>query len=287
MRNILVLGGDCRQIAVAEEFSKGGDKVRLYGFEDEYISSGCLKAGNLSEAVKECDMIIAGLPATTDGETVNAPLFTGKIYIDEIIKHISSDSLFIGGMLSEEIKNKFRGVCKTADYCLCEELIIKNVVPTVEGAVAIAINETPFTLNKSKCLVAGYGRIGKYLSRILSAMNAEVTVSARKRRDFAWLDCFALKYTDTGKIYETAGEYNIIFNTVPYLVIDKKCIDNLDKDCVIIDLASKPGGIDFSYAAKKGIKVVWALSLPGKTAPVTAGRIIKEATDNLLKDMGV
>ena len=81
-------------------------------------------------------------------------------------------------------------------------------------------------------------------------------------------------------------EFDFIFNTIPSLVIDSECIDNMKNEAIIVDLASKPGGTDINYAKFKGIKTIWALSLPGKTAPVTAGRIIKETVENILNELG-
>lgn len=43
--------------------------------------------------------------------------------------------------------------------------------------------------------------------------------------------------------------------------------------------------MDFDAAAKLGVKVIWALSLPGKVAPVSAGAIIKETIVNVLGEM--
>ena len=39
---------------------------------------------------------------------------------------------------------------------------------------------------------------------------------------------------------------------------------------------SKPGGVDLGAAGKLGLTVIWALSLPGKVAPVTAGAAIRD-----------
>ena len=66
----------------------------------------------------------------------------------------------------------------------------------------------------------------------------------------------------------------MIFNTVPAVILNEKCLNQIKNDALIIDLASKPGGVDFDTAGKLGLKVVWALSLPGKIAPVTSGEII-------------
>ena len=47
------------------------------------------------------------------------------------------------------------------------------------------------------------------------------------------------------------------------------------------------GGVDFEAAKEAGVKVIWALSLPGKTAPITAGKIIKDTILNILNELEV
>lgn len=173
------------------------------------------------------------------------------------------------------------------DYFDREELAVKNAVPTAEGAIAIAMDETPFTIHGSSCLIAGYGRIGRVLAKMLRGMGANVTVSARKFQDFAWIEAEACRTVQTGEISKTAGEYDIIFNTVPYPVINGEVLRSVKKDCLIIDLASKPGGVDFECAKTLGLNTIWALSLPGVVAPKTAGIIIKDTIMNIRNELGV
>ena len=54
----------------------------------------------------------------------------------------------------------------------------------------------------------------------------------------------------------------------------------------MLDLASKPGGVDLAAAGELGLTVIWALSLPGKVAPVTAGAAIKTTIYNMLHELG-
>jgi len=63
-------------------------------------------------------------------------------------------------------------------------------------------------------------------------------------------------------------------------------LKELKPDALIIDMASKPGGVDTQAAARLNRKVVRALALPGKTAPVTAGGIIKDTIYNMLHELG-
>ena len=57
----------------------------------------------------------------------------------------------------------------------------------------------------------------------------------------------------------------------------------MQSDALILDLASKPGGVDWDAAQALGRRVVWALSLPGKTAPFTAGEIIAKTILHMLE----
>jgi len=69
--------------------------------------------------------------------------------------------------------------------------------------------------------------------------------------------------------------------------VGKAELDVFNEKSIIIDLASRPGGVDFDYGKKTGKRIIWALSLPGKVAPVTAGRIIYNTVVTLLNEKGV
>ncbi|MBQ4109378.1 MAG: dipicolinate synthase subunit DpsA [Clostridia bacterium] len=287
LANVLILGGDLRQIRVGEEFFSDSYNVSFCGFDREFINSEFELYDNLFDALNENDIIIMGLPVSKDAVKLNTPLYKGEILLDDIVKCAKCQTVFLGGIPDEIfIKKLKRKTENVFDYYSREELIIKNIIPTVEGAISIAIEETPFTLYGSNVLVTGFGRISKLLARYLDALGANVTVSARKLHDLAWIETLSYKNIRTSEICKTIGEYDIIFNTVPATVIDKNCIDNVKPDVLIIDLASKPGGVDFNYAREKGIKTIWALSLPGKVAPLSAGKIIKETIKNILDELG-
>ena len=56
-------------------------------------------------------------------------------------------------------------------------------------------------------------------------------------------------------------------------------------ETLLIDLASNPGGIDKKVAKEKNLKLIWALALPGKVAPVTTAEFIKDTVYNILKEI--
>ena len=62
-------------------------------------------------------------------------------------------------------------------------------------------------------------------------------------------------------------------------------IKYIKEDCLLIDLASNPGGIDKRAAKDRNLKLIWALALPGKVAPITTAEFIKETVYNILKEI--
>ena len=144
-----------------------------------------------------------------------------------------------------------------------------NAIPTAEGAIALAITNTDFTLYNASIAIVGNGAIAKALLQRLEAFGSKVTVYARRGG------------VAIGKLYES--EHELIFNTVPAPVINANILGSFKKKPLIIDLASLPGGVDFNEAKALGITALHELSLPARCAPVTAGGIIKDTVISLLR----
>ena len=173
------------------------------------------------------------------------------------------------------------------DYFTREELAVANAVPTSEGAIQIAMEELPITLHRARVLVIGYGRLGKVLAGQLKGLGALVSVAARSWTDLAWAQTCGYGVERSDQLSGWLCGYDLVINTVPAPVLGWAELSDISGGCLIIDLASKPGGVDFAAAAELGVKVIWALSLPGKTAPVTAGLAIKNTVYNILTELGV
>ena len=197
-------------------------------------------------------------------------------------------SIVFGGRISRTLSSELesRGIMHR-DYMKRDELAIRNAVPTAEGAIEIAISETPITLHGSKCLVMGYGKVGKVLARFLDGLGANTYVEARKYADLALIESHGCIPLTMKEAKTRINEFDVIFNTIPALVLTKDVLSGVNQNSLIIDLASKPGGVDFESARELGVKVIWALSLPGKVAPVTAGIIIKDTITNMLSELEV
>lgn len=284
---ISVIGGDMRQITLAHELRREGYTVLLYGFDADSSDIRLESEQNIDFALN-ADIIILPIPVSFDGETVNMPFSENKLTIQDLLSKINPLSLVFGGRIqksiAEELENRkiaFR------DYMNREELAVLNAVPTAEGAIEIAMSETPITLHGSKCLVLGYGKIGKILSSMLSGIGAQTYVEARKYADLAMIEGHGCEAVPLCELKKRIHEFDIIFNTVPSMILHEEILRNINKNALVIDLASKPGGVDFDAAKRLGIKVIWALSLPGKVAPVTSGKIIKDTIMNIMTELGV
>lgn len=242
MRSFAIIGGDLRQTTLAKLLQKDGYDVVVYGFDKDMEYSGLNAAEDLKSALA-CDVIILPVPVSYDGKTINAPFSDHDIFIEDVLSDITASSIVLGGKISDYfIKQLEYREVSCCDYLKREELSVKNAIPTAEGAIQIAMEETPFTLWGSKCLIIGYGRIGKVLSAMLKGMGAEVSVSARKCADIAWIEERGYCALQTNEIKEELGSYDVIFNTVPAMMLNKKALAHVRPDALIIDLASKPGG---------------------------------------------
>jgi len=164
-------------------------------------------------------------------------------------------------------------------------LALLNSVPTAEGAVQLAMEELPVTLRGARALVTGYGRVARALCSLLIAMGAEVTVAARRCSDRAAASVAGCSAVELAAVAD-AGDFDVIFNTVPALVFDAALLKKLERSTLLIDLASRPGGVDFAAAAALQMKTVWALSLPGRVAPKSAADILRQTVLNMLREEG-
>ena len=285
--NVSVIGGDLRQLTVAKLLKAEGYHVFLYGF-DKDIQLETLECETDKDLVLSADIVILPVPVTFDGNTINSPYAKEPMIIDDFLSEINPSVLVFGGQIQPNLQKALEdNHIAYRDYLKREELSIKNAVPTAEGAIEIAIAETPFTIHGSKSLVLGYGKIGKILSKDLYALGAQTYVEARKYADLAMIEGHGYEPLPLDNLKDHIHEFDIIFNTIPSLILDDEILAKVKKDALIIDLASKPGGIDFDAAKSYGLKVIWALSLPGKIAPVSSGAIIKDTIMNIIKELGV
>lgn len=287
--NFLIVGGDKRISILAKELLKDGNNVYTFANKVEDIE----EIEKIADVKKyPYDIVISSMPLTKDNKNVYTPLSDKRVGLEEL-KEISAGKILIAGKIpsdfdefqdkniifnnSESSNNqKMQPRIKCFDILKDEVTTILNTIPTAEGAIQIAMEETDYTLSEMKVLVIGFGRVGKTLANILSKMGLDVYCEARKDTDLAWIKAYGYKPMPLEKMKNNLCKMDIIFNTVPFQILDKSTLILLNRNTLIIDLASAPGGVDYEVAKKLGIKAILASALPGKVAPNTAAEYLKD-----------
>jgi dipicolinate synthase subunit A len=285
-RKYAVIGGDMRNVYLAELLKKDYQYVEIYGFE----KSGkpwAMKKLPIDFVLDSARIIVGGIPLLKDNNFISTPLSNDKLSLNELLEKTPSGSIMIAGKIPDDVKKIFAEKnVKCADILDREEMAVLNAVPSAEGAIHILLQELIKTIKDSRILILGYGRIGKILSNKLQGLGAEVWAAARKYSDLAWIEALGLKPVPIKQLIRYVWDMDAIVNTVPALILTREVLEKVRNDCFLLDLASVPGGIDFKAAQELGFKVQWALGLPGKIAPLTSGDIIRRTIYNIIEEEG-
>lgn len=289
MKNKLaVIGGDLRIAKLAIMLANDGNEVYVYGLEkSEEIrrQKNIIQCDTIRKAIDDVEIVIGPIPFSSNGNTINMPFSDKEITIREMMHNINAKVLIAGAILPEVYEMANDEYIEIIDIMKREELAVLNTIATAEGTIQVAIENTNRILHGSEVLILGFGRIGKVLARKMTGLSAKVTCAARKDEDLAWIKAYGHMATNINFLGENLSQYDIIINTVPHLILTEERMEYVKKECLLIDLASNPGGIDKKTAKDRNLKLIWALALPGKVAPVTTAEFIKDTIYNILKEI--
>ena len=292
-RSVAILGGDSRQLSLARYLVNEGICTRVYGLPKKDLSPNIEYFEDWREAIKGACAILLPLPASSDSKHLFAPLFdmAEPLLLTDLFGAAEKGVLIVGGKFSPTVKAAAAALgLPLYDYFEREDLQTKNALPTAEGAIFILMREIPRTVSGLSVAVTGFGRVAKALVHLLLAMGASVTVAARKEADIKAaraLGCKTVHLINKEALKALSEGQCVIFNTVPHWLFSEEVLCEMSPETLIVDLASAPGGVDANAAATHGIRVIWALSLPGKYAPVTAGEIIAQSVLSHLREEGI
>ena len=289
-KTISIIGGDLRIVNLIELLSKDDFLVYTYGLENaEELpdTNNVRKCASMTELVGSSEIIIGPLPMTNDSENLSAPFSDEKISIEELISEMANkNKTFLAGKISEKIAERLtEEKVEFIDLLKREELVVLNTIATAEGTIQLAMENTTRTIHGSNILIMGFGRVGKVLAKMLDGIGAKVSCEARKNSDIAWIKAYGYNPIHLSELDSELGNYDIIINTIPFQILDENRLKNVKKECTILDLSSNPGGVDRNAARKLGLKLIWALSLPGRVAPLTSAEFIKETLYHILKEI--
>ncbi len=280
-----IVGGDLRSAYLANTIEQEGNEVAAFGLSGaEGILEKVIKSENVQDAA-HFEVVVLPVPCCGKDGFIKAPLSNEKIKLEELVNVLKSGAVLMGGFIPEWVYEfaKERQIA-VYDYYEREEFAVRNAALTAEAAVALALEMLTETISKMPVLVLGHGRIGRLLASILKALDADVTVAARRFSDLAWIRSEGSTPIEFMRLKERISEFGVIFNTVPSMVLNEEMLRLVDKKAIIIDLASEPFGTDFTAADRLGIKTRKAPGLPGKFAPKTAGEIVKTTIFNILNE---
>ncbi len=286
--NFWVLGGDLRQAHLARLLAEDGHRVHTFALDPSVVPGAQLSPEAVLDGLSQADAAVLPLPAAGAGGLLNAPLFAGEVPMTAVLDCLSPGQLVFGGRVDPvtDALARERGVV-IQDYFAREELAIANSVPTAEGCIQLAMEQLPITIQDARVLIIGYGRVGRAAAQRFGALGARVTVAARRYEQLAWARASGFGTEHTGQLAGWLCGYDLVVNTAPAQMLGEAELADLHPDCLVIDLASKPGGVDFQAAKRLGRSVIWALSLPGKAAPVTAGAAVKLTIYHMLHEQGL
>ena len=267
LHSITLVGGDARQYYLAQSLMESGYDIACFEVPDMADTHE-----SLADAL--CAATAAALPMPALGERLMLrSQKSGGISLESVLKALPHDAVIFGGGLKAAAKLLSQYPQQVFDYLDDEALTVRNAAVTAECALRVAMEHMHRALWRSRVLVIGAGRIGKLLASRLKALGADVTVSARKPADFAWVEALGFAADRTGAYLSGLRQYACIFNTVPSPILRLEHLRAIAGDCPIIDLASGRGGL--SADTEEPENYIRAPGLPGKDAPQTAGELLK------------
>ncbi len=281
-KTLLLVGGDARLTYTAKMLAKN-----CHDYEVKTLAVPDTAALTGSQDTLHYDILVLPVPTSTDGTTVFS-VQSEAIPLASLYDLANPHALVLTGACRADVRQGFLTAgLSVVDYMEREELALANAVPTAEGAIQIAMEKLPITLQGCSALILGYVRLGMALAPRLKAIGVDTKIAARRSevRAMAKMLGFSTVCLSPVVLAACVSQTRLIINTIPSLILTEELLSHVPADSLIIDLASRPGGTDFEAAKRLHRNVEWALALPGKTSPQTAGEHIGKTILNILTDL--
>lgn len=285
--HVAFIGGDARQLEIIKKCIELDASITLIGFENLESKFQGVQLKELdNDVLRDVDFLILPIVGTDDQGNVESIFGHKNLKLTkECLTSFPGNSKIFTGMARSYLKQ----LCDELDIELIElldndEVAIYNSIPTAEGTIMMTIQNTDFTIHGSNAIVLGFGRTGITLARVLDALGAKVMIGARKPEHIARIYEMGLTPFHINDLDQMVSDVDLLYNTIPKMVVTAKVLANMSHNSLIIDLASKPGGTDFRFAEKRGIKAILAPGLPGIVAPKTAGSILANVITRLIHE---
>lgn len=288
---VAVLGGDLRMLEHMRLARLAGAKVQHYGLiPGAEVAAGQPQAASLVDAVKGARIISCPIPGLGADDELYAKFTSEKLRLTtEVLKGAAAGAMLLTCYSTPRMDEWAKATSvEIIPYGDDDALAILHAVPTAEGAIRIAIENTDDTLLGMNVLCLGLGRVGISVAQAFEGMKSRVSLAARNPAQLAraWaMNAIPIELRD---LKSHIGNFGLIVSSTSGRVLDKDLLALTRPDVVIIDLCSPPGSVDFEAAKALGRKAIWARAQAGR-APRRAGhdewqvlmRIVRERTPEL------
>ncbi|MFD1018235.1 dipicolinic acid synthetase subunit A [Thalassobacillus hwangdonensis] len=285
--NVAILGGDARQIEMVRKLNEWDATLHLVGFDKlDYGFTGANHIDMDDEVIEKLDAVILPVPGTDAAGNIESIFSNQQITLEkEWVERTPSHCLFFTGITNDYLTSMIHQANrKLIPLFSRDDVAIYNSVPTVEGTIMMVIQNTDFTIHSSRVYILGLGRVGMSVARAFHGLGAKVFVGIRRSEHYARVMEMGLTPFYLNELEQVSGNCDVLINTIPAEIVTAAVIQKMPGHTFVLDLASKPGGTDFRYAEKRGIKAVLAPGLPGIVAPKTAGKILANVVLQVLKE---
>ncbi len=260
--HINILSGSVRHTVLTEELLKDGHSVNQYK-----------SFGELPETI--CgDITVLPIPTFNANGKFNLNGSPDYMVREKVYELIDKSCLLITCNAESQTH-------RCIDINQYEPFVSLNAIPSAEGAISIAMQNCDKTLFNSKTVVIGFGRIGKILASRLSAFGSRVTVIARNSKDRFLAEALGIKAVDFNRLQNEVEAADIIFQTVPHLVLRREILSCINNG-LIIELSSGCAGTDIEAVNRIGNKMLYAPAIPEKYSPHSAGLILYDSVNSII-----
>lgn len=262
--NYAIIGGDARMAYLAKLMKSRGDRVQCLERSEE------LSEPEVFRALKGVDGAILNWPPRLRGTVAWETL---RDALPERAK------IYCCGPRHPEVVDE-----RIVDLWTDEQLLRDNAWLTAEGAVSAAMRASATAMRGLRAMVIGWGRIGAALTELLTGIGAKVTVASRSETGRHRAIERGAEAVDTEKIEKALPNQKLVFNTAPAMVLNAERMKDVDRDAMMIDLASMPYGIDLRAAWQNGLRAWREPGVPGRYCPESAAEAMLRALERAEKE---
>lgn len=284
-----IVGGDNRIAIATRLLAEGGHEVHAFALKHDIPN--VIFEDDLSQ-INSADYVILPLPMQDDKGFLTSPSVPDQNFpMADILSQINSDGpVLFGGFVKPELKAILDERNLTIhDYFKRPDLAVATAIPTSEGVVMYAMQETTHTINNANIMVIGFGNVGRCCAERFNALGAHVTVvTFDNLSQYSWANATpgltAINVSELTPEKLASLDLDIIVNAAPTQTLDRAALEALKPSCLILNPANKPC-TDPELAKEVGIRYMRVGHIPGKVAPITAGTDVKKTICTMIEEL--